>query len=487
MDVRIEKGTGALLCRASEHFEGVYRVQPWSRGLHTEVNFDGQWQPVEIDLRLFGPWCELNPIVQFGTRMAQETREREDYHFGWHQLELDLPVNFGEQAHLEFKEPLDTSHREALLEFIKQVPSRAVELAKRFSFRQLQLLQVMHEGEWAAELLESFPTLAWLAVDARCRGAIDMPRDFWRLKRKEIIRHITHGAWGTAEMRLLEKVKVEDGSADELYCIRSFLGRPEVSLLRHFDSIDVIDMQHLREWPQVVDFSFAADALRMARSLCRGIERIRRCVEDSVRLGETLQLDPLPQIARCSTVREVYRLHDRWTAKLNQIRLEERLKGVTFPAPPFPGTNFIIPLDTPVALAQEGCEMRHCVGSYIDAVARGSRFVYRVMAPERATVMLRRRGGGWALDEIQCAANRPPSDATVRATREWLHASQPKAKGADKERAALMGHTEALRNDEQRQTRRRRQLREWRQRRQREEWTPNYPMARGDNYFTSDD
>ena len=64
--------------------------------------------------------------------------------------------------------------------------------------------------------------------------------------------------------------------------------------------------------------------------------------------------------------------------------------------------------------------MRHCAGTYAVSVARGVAYLYRVLAPERATLLLKRVEAGWRIDEIRGFANRRVSKETGLAAARWL-------------------------------------------------------------------
>jgi hypothetical protein len=54
-------------------------------------------------------------------------------------------------------------------------------------------------------------------------------------------------------------------------------------------------------------------------------------------------------------------------------------------------------------------------------VRRGGLYIYRVLAPERATLAIaRNRAGAWRVSELKAAANHPPANSTVAAIRTWL-------------------------------------------------------------------
>ncbi len=73
--------------------------------------------------------------------------------------------------------------------------------------------------------------------------------------------------------------------------------------------------------------------------------------------------------------------------------------------------------------------MHHCVERYADRVLTGVSYAYRVMAPERATLVLNRYGEGCGVAELRGHANARPAAATKNAVKRWLAASGKTARG----------------------------------------------------------
>jgi hypothetical protein len=157
--------------------------------------------------------------------------------------------------------------------------------------------------------------------------------------------------------------------------------------------------------PQEAYFPFTArrlaDILQMADAL--GVDISRR------RFRERERLDALFQ----DLARDYTRLEDG------------RLQSCRFPPPPVPGTAHIVPLRAPQALVEEGRKQHNCVAGYAERVAGGDTYIYRVLAPQRATLSLVRwPGGGWQIGELLQVGNQPVSAATRRLVQGWLDASR---------------------------------------------------------------
>lgn len=98
--------------------------------------------------------------------------------------------------------------------------------------------------------------------------------------------------------------------------------------------------------------------------------------------------------------------------------------GSPLPPPPFPGTSEIIPLSAPQEVHQEGLEQKSCVASYLGKVRRGHTFIYRVLAPQRATAEISEQSPGcWRLVQLAGFKNRPLSQTTWQAVESWLAAA----------------------------------------------------------------
>lgn len=153
--------------------------------------------------------------------------------------------------------------------------------------------------------------------------------------------------------------------------------------------------------PQEAYFPFTArrlaDIQQMADAL--GVDISRR------RFRERRRLDALFQ----DLARDYTRLEDG------------RLQACRFPPPPVPGTDQIVPLRAPEALVEEGRRQHNCVAGYAERVAGGDTYIYRVLAPQRATLSLVRWPGGcWQIGELLRAGNHPVSAITRRAVQTWL-------------------------------------------------------------------
>jgi hypothetical protein len=112
--------------------------------------------------------------------------------------------------------------------------------------------------------------------------------------------------------------------------------------------------------------------------------------------------------------------HADLSAQYSRLRLITK-NGTMFPRPPVPGNDTIVPLGTPEELHQEGAEQQHCVGGYSQSVVAGHTYVYRILAPERATLsIVKGADGNWQVGQIALSCNRSASRETLRSVEQWL-------------------------------------------------------------------
>lgn len=105
-------------------------------------------------------------------------------------------------------------------------------------------------------------------------------------------------------------------------------------------------------------------------------------------------------------------------------------QSVQFPSPPIPIENLpegltIRPLHAPQLVHAEALQMNNCSEDYIDSIHRNERYLYRVDAPQRATVLLKRDCSCWKVEEIGLLNNEGEPDLeTERLVAQWIRANR---------------------------------------------------------------
>lgn len=109
--------------------------------------------------------------------------------------------------------------------------------------------------------------------------------------------------------------------------------------------------------------------------------------------------------------------YDRFLRKVNHV--PER-----FSPPPIPGIQTddlrIEPIQSRTALENEASEQENCISTYLAQIYQRECFAYRLLKPERATVLVDRRSGRWSVAEAMLAANaRQVESKTWRLLSDW--------------------------------------------------------------------
>jgi len=293
-------------------------------------------------------------------------------------------------------------------EVLSRLPSHRREVA-------LLCLQFPH----ARDLVETNPALAlciscataWDTLSARAS-------DRWVEHLLSIRRRRACGLLGFPEtdgaVRILAKIVPEACSLPMLMRLRRAIIAPglckilchipaiwshELVLAAFWDNEDFCSVRLFRELAmQCVFIPFPPKSLSLLR--------------DTAILQAELQIKDPPR-------RSIAELRDR-NNRLTRKLVSMPQACVRFPAPPIPGTECIVPISTTVILAEEGIEQYNCVARRRREIEAGISYIYRVLAPERATLEIYRTPEGWALGELLAAKNRPVKDETLRTVQEWL-------------------------------------------------------------------
>ena len=120
---------------------------------------------------------------------------------------------------------------------------------------------------------------------------------------------------------------------------------------------------------------------------------------------------------------------ERWILRALRLHGATEPESHRYPPPAIAGTVRIVPLTNSAELLREGDAMANCLFTYDEGCRDGDFSAYRVLAPERATLLVRR--GALEIEALRAWGNGEPSEATYLAVAEWLAAAQPSAVSVD--------------------------------------------------------
>lgn len=327
------------------------------------------------------------------------------------------------------------------------VPDRARTIAARFGERRWQMLAMMARCPGAADLLEANPALGfalaspWILHQPAVRQPMRSIRALLRHRQARIQDWL--GFPPTERVRrLLRRIAPNALSGRLLPSLRRGLRDDAVtSLLAHLPCLSQ-EVLRWTLWPTTRQVATPAFLHELAA--------IPPVDPDAAVSRDVANTPPMPAmrlwrdgVAKCvwlgrempARLRSLAQLR-RWHADLERAvaeRLERspcEILTAIWATPPWPGTVDIQPLVTESDLREEGRTMKHCVEMYAARVALGDYAVYRVQAPVRATLGLRRRGAEWIFDQLQGSSDEAPGLVTRSLLRDALDWLAPDESGA---------------------------------------------------------
>ena len=298
---------------------------------------------------------------------------------------------------------------------------------ERYAFAQDSLLRWIETNGQAAELFDNAANLLWLLLgrqrmvgwpDSHVASLLALPRN-------RILGAIS-GVNQPAAVRWLSRVELSvtnqatvalliDALRAEVFRSR-WAAEPNVPL--HWIEAAV---QHLamHNTPAFSDFCLGNPSSSL--QFLSTVREAGRFFNDALRVADAIGIDDAAvALGRCRDFSAIRRLHDRWMDRLNRHSAQLVTGETHFPAPPVEANGKIFPIETLEDLRAEGRLMHHCVAVYEGAVAQGESYIYRMIAPERATIELKLTGHTAQLCQVTLAYNERPSAVTIKAVERWL-------------------------------------------------------------------
>lgn len=331
------------------------------------------------------------------------------------------------------------------------VPAELLSVAARFSMQQWSALEFAQNGSAFRDLLHSNPVLAYaLACNDEFRSttkeeAAKRAASRAALKQREIAKCL--GFPDTeSTVRLFKQLIPESADPSSLRLLRGampFEARLS-KLISHLDIINAGVLAFLVQAPLrdlvtpglLSELTAAAEEMDQAPSA--------DMVLDTVRMGNEIRGWTMPPLLSRARIKEVHdrvllehlaeqaRIRRAIEAQKEQERLHQlerqreadrraRRSRLPFPEPPIPGNEYIVPIVSEPELIIEGLDQRNCVASYVDRVRDGHAYFYRVLNPERATLLIvRGRKGTWMPSEVKRKANGAVGPRTITAVQVWI-------------------------------------------------------------------
>ena len=346
----------------------------------------------------------------------------------WHHLRPRIDLNRKIQVkQLSLPGIADRTERKevAYLRFLACIPQEARSLAARYRHRQWHILQLLNRVPGADDLARSNPALAWMLASSWMFHPVSQhlraARSLVRKRQREIVGWLCFPR-RQSSVKILRKINPLSLYIPALTYLRHFIRRKEVSqALAHLSRINT---GVLRLVCDPVLFYLVRPTLLEEVAACSGEDqqpRFALALRDMVRMAVLLDGEQaLGHMRPFRSIEAAEASHDELVERLNR----KDSSGIAFPEPPLAGTEQIVPLQNHAELVKEGRKMHHCVASYARGVCAGHVYVYRVLAPQRATLAIGKEKGIWKIYQLKGFANRQVSKETWKAVHDWIASSQ---------------------------------------------------------------
>ena len=308
--------------------------------------------------------------------------------------------------------------RAAFLAFRSFIPEPLAKACEEIPGRQFTMLMLMQASPAAAELAQGNRALAFALSHpeffrerySTLQGAAIVAKR----RQREIAAWLGFPETDSA-VKVLSKLAGASIFKQSLRALRSSMESATArKILSHLPRINagVVGFFKSEECSEVVPMSLLQEVSesRDEDMQSHSADIFEHCLTMASDLGESVR--------RPSSIQKLNEWHleiwEKWVEKNPPLPVE-------FPEPPLEGTPTIQPILDAEGLIAEGKQQSNCVGCYANMVRAGQTFIYKVLAPERATLsMVMGPGGQWVIGQLELRGNRSCSDTTRKHVTDWL-------------------------------------------------------------------
>jgi len=308
--------------------------------------------------------------------------------------------------------------RKEYSEWYKAIPDDIRDELLRYPEMSFTLLYHVSRYSAAYELFISNPNLVWILFRFARSEKWDEAKVVELLNGKQVnILHACGLPNTPAAVKFIKKLSFDKYSTDQFKRIIEALSLSYYAKFNHNKSLDFPLLTLLIRFPVLLGSSLLIQYESLNWSY-----RTEHLLRDIAQVAERLNQVETTNInvRRSKNTTELKALHDRLVYKLNQKSIEGLAEN-NFPEPPIFGTDSIIPITGTRELAIEGQIQHHCVRSYEQSILNDEYYVYRVLAPERATLgVTLRKNLPPSIDQFLLSWNKPVSKETRNVIESWM-------------------------------------------------------------------
>ena len=377
-------------------------------------------------------WKRFRPDISLEQGEVRDVQSRHRFHISAikNKIALLQPTSLVGIEHTEMDQECfkaaqaQEEEKNMVRNYFSNVPSEIRELVSKFPSRQWHLLAMASRCSGAAELLRDVPALGfalasnWVFRKTESGDSMKFIRRVSHLRRVVISSELGFGD-SESSVGILKKIPPFAVNVSWLLALRDLMKEDHWrKVFRHLPklSVEVVMVIAHPIFRKMVTSAFLNE---LVTAKPETHEMLRETFLDSLRMESQLDArDERPKTLR--SFAQLVHYHDRLVRRINREKEAEVLK-CDFPPPPFAGTADIVALDTPKKLIKEAREQKNCVMSLAGDVSLGTKYLYQVKKPERATMsVIRNKSGKWTIDEVAGPCNQRVSPQTKAAMIDWV-------------------------------------------------------------------
>lgn len=390
--------------------KGILVVQSWNR-----VQLYKACPPRAWVKTAEGPGWRHNRGNEKSLRLGSAIRKVRRYHSAQrraiaHRTPHKRPFNLETECLARFVELIEPPHRQQLY----TLRSRAWQMYSML-YRCPGALELSRDNQGLAFALANH----WFFFKRPSKQAMRTIRRLLRKPRRDIAAYLGFPPQEVS-VRVLGRIHGRDLNLTRLLWLRQAMRFPKMlRVLSHrpWLKVGVLEALAHDEAPGVCSSNLLSQLAALPDS--RAMRMGQRVVEA---LNYARLVDE--RVPRLVGVDQANRVYDNL---LKSLRKKRAPRDAPLGPPPILGVpGQIEPLESTRAVYDEGVVQHNCLTDlqYLLDCTRANKYIYRVVAPERCTIALRRAPNanavGWVVDDFKAAANVAPGDDARELVTDWL-------------------------------------------------------------------
>lgn len=303
------------------------------------------------------------------------------------------------------------------------IPSEVLRSLRRFPECHAELLEMAQAApDYYLRLADRNPAMALLAAtywyfrQLRRVPSIEERLTTWENLDPDDLLNYTRFSTAKSFLRALSKMPIEHAYIHRIERLRDAWTIPDKRrLLQHLPVIAGENIWLLSCFPPILDPTIH----RLAAEEPRFEEySILEVVSDLSNRRELVGFEHWPYRNRLHSWPQLLAAYNRFLIKINCL-------PEILPPPPVEGLEDgeieIVPLRSRTALQQEAADMHNCVEQYCASISQRKHCAYKLLRPERATLLIKRQFRHWIVEEAMGKGNeREVRGKTMRLLCKWV-------------------------------------------------------------------